>query len=279
MVKKIHYCWFGNNKIPKLTKNCIKSWKKFLPDYEIILWNESNVDFEQCDFVRQAYKNKKWAFVSDYVRLKVLEQYGGIYFDTDVEVTSNISHILEQECFVGCEDSGLINAAIIGVETPNNPFIAEVIHEYENKIKFDINDLYSISIPRNITKKLIEYGYNEADKDNIQKIEVNKSTVTVYPQEYFYPQSYDNQNNKYTENSCMIHHYDATWVSLGEKIKVKFRRKKILWPIKVMDFFYFTLYKKNRSRLGRIKRYILKKTNLSVPQNESGKLEKNEKDN
>ncbi len=259
MIKKIHYCWFGNNKISELTKNCIKSWQKYLPDYEIILWNESNVDFNQCNFVRDAYKNKKWAFVSDYVRLKVLQKYGGIYFDTDVEITSNISHILKQECFIGCEDSGLINAAIVGVQGPNNPFIDEMIDMYENKIKFNINNLYDISIPRNITNKLIEFGYNENKNDIIQEIAIKSSIITVYPQDYFYPQSYDNQHNKYTQNSCMIHHYDATWVGLGEKIKVKLKRRNTLWPIKIMDFFYFTIYKKNRSILGKIKRYILKK--------------------
>ena len=104
-VKIIHYCWFGPRKLSKVAKKCIKTWKKFLPDYEIKLWTESNFDFNQNEFVRQAYENKKWAFVADYARLKALSEFGGIYFDTDIEVTKDISHITKNEVFLGVEDS------------------------------------------------------------------------------------------------------------------------------------------------------------------------------
>ena len=84
--KKIHYCWFGGKPLNKLGKKCLKSWKKHFPDYEIIEWNESNFDLNCCQYVKEAYEAKKWAFVSDYVRYKVLYEQGGVYFDTDVEV-------------------------------------------------------------------------------------------------------------------------------------------------------------------------------------------------
>ena len=94
MKKYIHYCWFGGKPLPKLAKKCIKSWKKYLPDYEIIRWSEENVDLEECPFIKEAYENKKWAFVADYARTKAIYEYGGIYFDTDMEVVKNIDELL-----------------------------------------------------------------------------------------------------------------------------------------------------------------------------------------
>ena len=132
-VKIIHYCWFGPRPLSKLAKKCMKSWKEYLPDYEIKLWNEETFDFNQNAFVRQAYENKKWAFVADYARLKALSEFGGIYLDTDMEIIKDISHILESECFVGVEDSGLVNAAVIGAKRPHNEFIDKLIKQYEKK--------------------------------------------------------------------------------------------------------------------------------------------------
>ena len=101
MEKKIHYCWFGGKKLPKSVERCIKTWKKQLPDYEIIEWNENNFDINVCPFVKQAYENKKWAFVSDYARIYALYNEGGIYFDTDVKVLKNIEHIIDKDMVLG----------------------------------------------------------------------------------------------------------------------------------------------------------------------------------
>ena len=97
--KIIHYIWFGGNPISELTKKCIATWKKYLPDFEIKEWNENNFDVTQCPFVKEAFEQKKWAFVADYTRFKVLEEYGGIYLDTDMEITADISKFLEMICF------------------------------------------------------------------------------------------------------------------------------------------------------------------------------------
>ena len=95
--KVIHYCWFGGGKKPKLAKKCISSWKTYCPGYKLIEWNESNYDLSSApQFVREAAEAKKWAFVSDYVRLQVVYQYGGIYLDTDVELLRNIDFLLDQ---------------------------------------------------------------------------------------------------------------------------------------------------------------------------------------
>ena len=108
MKKIIHYCWFGPKPLPKLAKKCIASWEKFLPDYEIKLWSENNVDLNECDFIKEAYEQKKWAFVADYVRTKALYEYGGIYMDTDMEITKPVDDLLTEDFVIGVEDSGYI---------------------------------------------------------------------------------------------------------------------------------------------------------------------------
>lgn len=102
--KLIHYCWFGGKPIPKKTIKYIESWKKICPSYEIKQWNESNVDFSECSYAVEAYRKRKWAFVSDYVRFKVLYEYGGLYFDTDVELIKPIDYIISKGSFMACEN-------------------------------------------------------------------------------------------------------------------------------------------------------------------------------
>lgn len=231
-VKIIHYCWFGPRPLSRLAKKCMASWKIFLPDYEVKLWNEDNFDFNQNKFVKEAYENKKWAFVADYARLKALSEYGGIYLDTDMEITKDISHILKKECFLGVEDSGLVNAAVIGVKSPHNEFIDKLISQYENIEKFDVEDIYAMTIPRQITKMLEPLGFDKS-KNEIQ--EFYNGNLTVYPRDYFYPLSYDYQDNRFSENSCMVHRYDATWASKPEKAKLFFRRHNMKFMMKTVD--------------------------------------------
>ena len=118
MKKYIHYCWFGDKPLPKLAKKCIDSWKKFLPDYEIIKCSEENVDLDECPFIRDAYDQKAWAFVADYARTRALNEMGGIYFDTDMEVTKDISSLLEKGSFLGVEDTGNVKKNIANLFLP-----------------------------------------------------------------------------------------------------------------------------------------------------------------
>ena len=131
MKKYIHYCWFGGKPLPKLAKKCIKSWKKYLPDYEIIRWDESNVNLDECPFIRDAYKSKKWAFVADYARTKALYNYGGIYFDTDMEITKNIDYLFENKTFLGVEDSGKI-AVGVWYENKEKNYLPTKLLEFYN---------------------------------------------------------------------------------------------------------------------------------------------------
>ena len=128
MKKYIHYCWFGGKPLPKLANKCIESWKKFLPDFEIIRWDESNVDLNECPFIKEAYDNKAWAFVADYARTRALKEMGGIYFDTDMEVTKKIDNLLKKGSFLGVEDTGFVNSAVWYEKVPNG-YISSLLLE------------------------------------------------------------------------------------------------------------------------------------------------------
>lgn len=219
--KIIHYCWFGGNPLSKLTKKCIKSWKKYLPEYEIIEWNESNIDLNECLFIREAYKNKKWAFVADYARTKVLNEMGGIYLDTDVMITKDISKFLNNGTVLGLEDSLMVNAAVWIENKPNSWFSRQMLNFYRGQESFNLADLYSVSIPRIMNNILYELGLNVRAKD-IQKL---NNDITVVPRDYFYPLSYNHRNNVFTENTCMIHYFDATWIPKWEQRENKIYRR------------------------------------------------------
>ena len=221
MKKYIHYCWFGDKPLPKLTKKCIESWKKYLPDYEIIKWNEENVDLDECPFIRQAYDQKAWAFVADYARTKALNEMGGIYFDTDMEVTKNIDEILARGSFLGIEDTGKVNSAVWYEKKPKGFLSTTLLKEYRSFKSFDRSNASNVSIPILITRILEKIGYEEK-KDEIQKL---KHDIYIYPRDYFYPYSYNWENNVFTDNTCMIHYFDASWIPLKDRIEINMVRK------------------------------------------------------
>lgn len=221
MEKYIHYCWFGDKPLPKLAEKCLKSWEKFLPDFKIMKWSEENVDLEECVFIKEAYQNKKWAFVSDYVRAKALKEYGGIYFDTDMEVTKDITPLLKNTTFLGIEDSGYV-AVGVWYEQKKNAFLPNALLEkYQSMKTFNLEDLSSISIPNLISEILNAYGLIHGNS----RIQVLKHDITIYPRDYFYPYSYNRDNNVFTENTCMIHYYDASWIPLKDRIENEMVRK------------------------------------------------------
>lgn len=221
MEKKIHYCWFGGKKLPKKVKRCIQTWKKFLPDYEIKEWNENNFDINSCPFVKEAYENKKWAFVSDYVRIYALYHEGGIYFDTDMKIIKDVSKIIDRDLFLGFEDSGYVGTAVIGVKEKENKYIKEIL-EYYNKIShFNPEIVYDYANPVIITKLLNNYE----SYTNEEGIKIFDDKIYVYPREYFYPLSYDYSEKIHTKNTCMVHLFNATWTSRGERRTVWINRK------------------------------------------------------
>ena len=236
MSKYIHYCWFGGKPLPKLAKKCIKSWKKYLPDYEIIEWNENNVDLNECPFIKEAYEYKKWAFVADYARTKAIYEMGGIYFDTDMMITKDISFLLDKETFLGVEDSMMVNAAVWGARKPKTYFAKRMMDFYKSQEHFDIDNIYKMSIPRIITRILDEFGFDPS----VDEIQVLHNDIYVYPRPYFYPLSFDFKDNKFTEDTCMIHYFDATWIPKNDQIEMKlirkFGAKKVAFALRVYRF-------------------------------------------
>lgn len=221
MVKKIHYCWFGGKELPSKVKKCIATWKKMLPDYEIKEWNEKNFDINTSTFVKEAYDKKKWAFVSDYVRIYALYNEGGIYLDTDVKILKDISHIVDKDMFLGYEDSGYVGTAVIGVKEKQNKYIKEILEYYNNIEHFNEDIMYNYVNPAIITRILNKYSSNV----NEQGIRIFDNNVYVYPRDYFFPLNYNYSEKLYTENTCMVHLFNATWTDKGEKRTVGIYRR------------------------------------------------------
>lgn len=224
--KVIHYCWFGRNPLPELAIKCIDSWRKYLPDYEIKEWNEDNYDVRKIPYISQAYDAKKYAFVSDYARFDILYQYGGIYFDTDVEVIKDLSPIIDNGAFMGVEVVGAINAGL-GIGAPAQlEIFKEILDSYKDErfIKSDGSlDLKTVVI--RVSEIFYKYGFTKEDK--IQKIE----DITIYPKEYFCPISYSTGTMEITGNTYSIHHYVASWITPSKYRKIKKKLRYIIYHI------------------------------------------------
>lgn len=249
MEKYIHYCWFGDKPLPKLAKRCIKSWKKFLPDYKIIKWSEENVDLNECKFVKEAYENKKWAFVADYVRTKALNDMGGIYFDTDMEVTKDITELLYNETFLGIEDTGFVAVGVWFEKNKKSFLTTELLKKYKSFDGFDVKKMYEFSMPKLISSILNEYGLEK----NAKQIQVLRDNIYIYPREYFYPYSYNWENNVFTDNTCMVHYYDASWIPLKDRIEVNMVRK----IGKRRTLKILAIYRKNKNYVKKVAKLVL----------------------
>lgn len=217
--KKIHYCWFSGDEFPDDIKKCIESWRKYLPDYEIIEWNAKNFDFNVNQYVKEAYEAKKWAFVSDYARLYILYNEGGIYLDSDIEVLKSFNNLLENRAFTGFESKGVVAAWIFGSEK-NNPIFKEFMDYYSDRHFKKENGTYDMTpntVP--ISKKCKEYGMKE---ENIQQ---KLKYITIYPEDYFCTKSIIDGKIRITENSYTIHHFGGGWQTTKGKIIKKIKYK------------------------------------------------------
>ncbi len=251
----LHLCWFGKGKYPELVQMCIESWKRVLPDYRIMVWNEDTFDVQCIDYTKEAYYQRKWAFVSDYVRLAVLEQYGGVYMDTDLEVIRDFSNILDKHRFVSSTlEGGLITAGFIAAE-PHHPFIVTLKKKYEDgyfqrhdgSIEFCMNPLLFTKVAMDMYGFIVGQAANDRNDD-----------FAIYPLEYFMPYRktlfsktpYSHSNYVVTENTYTIHHDMGSW---GHESKINWWKRAIARQL-IPQRLYLNLKKKKYSECIKIRK-------------------------
>lgn len=219
--KTIHYCWFGHAPLPQYAVSCIESWKKYLPDYEIMRWDESNFNVNINEYTKQAYENRKYAFVSDYARYWILYHYGGVYFDTDVEVIKPLDDILSKGPYMGLEsDFGvstgtpwdtnplplLCNPGLGMAAEPGMVFFRKMLEQYSSlRFVFRGGSLNLVSVVTYTTKMLLKEGLIPS------KGIMFFMGINIYPKEYFCPTIREDGTIDITKNTVSIHHYAATW--------------------------------------------------------------------
>lgn len=223
--KVIHYCWFGKSEIPENLQQCIESWKKVMPDYEIIRWDESNYDINKCDYIREAYNEKKWAFVSDYARLDICYTYGGIYLDTDVEVIKSFDSLLELDGFCGMEiekeknhnevNVGLALGMKKGLEI--GKILRDEYHSLHFKRKDGTLDLTPCPVIQ--TRTLKKFGLQTNNQKQVIK------NFTIFPTDYFCPMNQYTGEIKITDKTYSIHHYSDSWDTAADQKRRKLRMK------------------------------------------------------
>ena len=204
--KKIHYCWFGRGKMPELAKRCIESWKKYCPNYEIKEWNEDNFDLDMYPYVREAYDNRKFAFVTDVVRLYALYTEGGIYMDTDVEILKPLDCLLEYEAISGFESETQIPTGLMACRG-GHPFFKELLLEYEgiHFVKEDGSFDFTTNVTR-ITNACLKHGLKL--NNTLQTI----NGFTLLPKDFLCPKSYTDGKIYLTNNTLTIHHFAGSWL-------------------------------------------------------------------
>ncbi len=246
--KKIHYCWFGDAEPDELTKKCIASWSKYCPDYEIVKWSEDNYNVNRHPYMKEAYEAGKWAFVTDYARLDILYEHGGIYFDTDVELIKNPDDLLKNKAFAGMEDGYLVATGLgIGSE-PGTEIIGKLRDIYKDihfKTEFGYDTTACVEYTTNYLKKR---GLKK--EDNIQTID----DLTIYPKEYFCPVNAGSRKANITENTYTIHHFAASWYQgskMTKEIKYRLIPLKKVMKRTIDSIFGEGTWKRLKNKAGR----------------------------
>lgn len=232
------------NEKTELIRKCINSWSEYLPDYEIVEWNEENFDINSNQYVKEAYKEKKWAFVSDYVRLYALYHYGGIYLDTDVEVLRKLDLFLDKGCFSGFEDVGSIPTGIMG-SFKNHPVIKSFLEYYNNRSFYLQNgELDTTTNVEIITDICVKEGFIPNGE-----FQILNNGIYIYPKDYFCPKDYVSGKINLTENSFCIHHFNASWITKKQRKKRATRQ-----------FLYSLLGETIMNNILKLKKKLLSKT-------------------
>ena len=239
--KVIHYCWFGRNPLPPLAERCIESWKQHCPDYEFVLWNEDNFDLNCCDFIREAYAEKKWAFVSDAARLFIIYEHGGVYLDTDVELRRSLDDILSSNTFFyGIETQTIVrkhlktaavNTGLGFGAVKYHPTVKAMLDMYSG-VHFSQNGVLDMTpCPQKNSAALRTFGFT--GEDRLYQF----LGGTIYPSEYFCPQEHMTGVQHYSKNTVSVHHYSESWVTPRVKYWMELYQKfKQYLPDKVSHY-------------------------------------------
>lgn len=221
--KIIHYCWFGRGELPAQARMCLESWKKYLPEYELKEWNEDVFDVSQNQYVREAYENRKFAFVTDYVRLFALYHEGGVYMDTDVEVLGSFDRFLNHHAFSGFETDGNVPTGMMAAEK-GSVWIKDLLDQYSGR-KFVLDD-GSLDLTTNttvITNYMLEKGLllNNMYQDF-------PGLCTMYPSDFFCPKDHRTGVIHCTSNTVCIHHFAGSWIKRSFFRDLRHRAKFLL---------------------------------------------------
>lgn len=223
--KIIHYCWLSDNPIPKSLQKCMKSWKKFLPDYEFIHWNFNHFDINSSVWVKQAFENKKYAFAADYIRLYALYHYGGIYLDMDVEVLKPFDDFLclnSMICFENSTDMRL-EVATIGVEK-HSIWIKQCMDYYTNRSFVNETGFDTKVLPLIIRDILLTNQYSLIAINNLEEakdLKLQTKQIPIFPCTFFSPKSYSNGHEYITRNTYSIHHFSGSWKPWYSRLEMK----------------------------------------------------------
>ena len=250
--KIIHYCWFGGNPLPELAVKCIESWKKYCPDYEIKEWNESNFDLNMFPYAKEAYENRKFAFVTDVVRLYALYTEGGIYMDTDVEVLKPLDEYLKHNAFSGFEDEKLVPTGIMASE--KGGIWAKENLEYYNDRHF-VKEDGSFDMTTNvntITNYMLSKGL--VQNNTYQDF---PNLITMYPKDYFCPKSYKDGKIYLTSNTTTIHHFAGSWLTDKIKLFHELRRKYSFLPNKLAEYYALFISEKRYNGFSKALRTVI----------------------
>lgn len=210
--KVIHYCWLSGDPYPKFIKDCMKTWKKYLPDYEFILWDLKRFPLKKSLWVKQAFEAKKYAFAADYIRIYALYHYGGIYLDSDVQVLKSYNDLLDLPYFIGQENKdGMIEAATMGFEA-GHPLLKNLLEYYNDRpfIKED-GSKDTLVVPK-IIYKYIQDGFNYNLIKEKSEFVSSEKVINVFSPDYFSPKDYDSKEVIQTNHTYSVHHFDGSWL-------------------------------------------------------------------
>lgn len=258
--KIIHYCWFSGDPFPEDIQRCIDSWHRFLPDYELKLWNRQSFDVESCTWVKQALENKRYAFAADYIRVYALYNYGGIYLDSDVEVVRSFNDLLHLPYFLGTERyaaSRLIEAAVVGTEK-HNAYFGHLLDYYNARTFVNADGTFNmLPMPRILKQVGYAQGYRFKDIPSVDAFIYDPHVLSILPAAYFSPK--DNRTLRIcsTENTYAIHHFAGSWMKPATGLKAKYNKIRIrhadAWWFKAIFWPYYYLADAARDAVYRIK--------------------------